>query len=269
VVDTSGNLTLYARMVGARARSQMQNRLGFALDVMGTLGLGALDLLVVFVVFGTVDTLGGWTAGQVLLLYGVAQSAFAIADAIFGHLDLLPRMIRSGDFDTVLLRPRNALLMTIASDFSVRRIGQLAQALIALAAGWRTTHLAVTPLSVLTVVVAIAAGTAVFGAIWVAGAATTFWTIDTMEITNAFTYGGRQTTSYPVTIYAAWLRRLVTFVVPLATVAYFAVRHLLGLEPAGTPWVLRWAGVPAAAAGWVVALTVWRLAVRSYRGTGS
>ncbi|MEZ5256662.1 MAG: ABC-2 family transporter protein [Ilumatobacteraceae bacterium] len=74
--------------------------------------------------------------------------------------------------------------------------------------------------------------------IWITGAASTFWTIDTMEITNSFTYGGRQLTSYPMTIYSSWLRRLVTYAVPLAVVGYYPVRGVLEREPAGTPvWV--------------------------------
>ncbi|MEZ5215203.1 MAG: ABC-2 family transporter protein [Ilumatobacteraceae bacterium] len=116
---------------------------------------------------------------------------------------------------------------------------------------------------------AIVAGVGVFAAIWITGAASTFWTIDTMEITNSFTYGGRQLTSYPMTIYSSWLRRLVTYAVPLAVVGYYPVRGVLEREPAGTPVWVRFVGVPAAVVAGAAALAVWNSAVRNYRGVGS
>jgi ABC-2 type transport system permease protein len=119
------------------------------------------------------------------------------------------------------------------------------------------------------VFVTMASGALIFGAIWTIGASTTFWTIDTMEITNSFTYGGRQLTQFPMSIYEGWLRRFVTFVVPLAAVAYFPVRAVLDLEPDGTPSWQRFVGVPVAVVLWAIALLVWGAALRTYRGTGS
>ncbi len=266
VVD---DLALYRRLVGSRVRSQLQYRTGFAVDVVGVTATSLLDLVTVLVLFANVPALAGWSVAQCCLLYGTAQTSFALADSVFGQLDTLPTMLRSGEFDNVLLKPRSSLLLTISSDFSARRIGQLAQALVVLALAWASAGVTVTPGHVALAAVTVVAGFGVFGGIWIIGGASTFWTIDTMEITNSFTYGGRQMTSYPMTVYGRWLRRFVTFAVPLACVAYFPVRYLVGLEPSGSGWWVRFAGVAATAGLAVVASVVWRAAVRSYRGTGS
>ena len=260
---------LYLRLVSGRARSQLQYRWGFVFDVLGATLVGALDLVAVLVLFSNIAVMDGWSALEVCVLFGVAQTAFALADLLVGHLDRLPVELRAGTFDTVLLQPRSSLLLMIASDFSVRRVGQVALSLAVLAVAWTRLGLGVAPLDVALVTLTLVTGTVIFAAIWVIGAATTFWTIDTMELTNSLTYGGRQLTSYPLGIYHAWLRRFVVFVVPLGCVAYFPVRHLVGLEPASTSPLVRLAGVPAAAGLVVVAGFAWRAAVRTYRGTGS
>jgi ABC-2 type transport system permease protein len=263
------DLRLYVRLVRGRARSQLQYPLGFVSDAVATLVVSLTDLIAVVVLFTNVPAMAGWSALQVGFLYGVAQSSFAIADAIFGHLDRLPETLRSGSFDGVLLKPRSTLLLSLAADFALRRVGQLLQALVVLVVSWWRLGIGVGPEEIAMVLVTVAAGVGIFGGIWVIGASTTFWTVDTFELTNSFTYGGRQLTSYPMGVYGTWLRRFVTFAVPLACVAYFPVRHLVGLEPPGTPVLVRFAGIPAAVALWVVARIVWGAAVRTYRGTGS
>ncbi|MFN8020298.1 MAG: ABC-2 family transporter protein [Acidimicrobiales bacterium] len=263
------DVRLYLRLVGGRARSQLQYPAGFALDVVGATFTAALDLVALLVLFSNIDVMDGWSVAQVCVLFGVAQTAFALAELLVGHLDKLPVELRAGSFDMVLLQPRSSLLLMVASDFSMRRLGQLALALVTMAIAWQRAGLSLEPSDAVLLVLTVVTGTVIFGAVWVIGAASTFWTIDTMELTNSFTYGGRQLTSYPLGIYHAWLRRFVVFVVPLGCVAYFPVRHVVGLDPPGTSPFTRVAGVPAAVGLVLVASIVWRAAVRTYRGTGS
>ncbi len=260
---------LYLHLVGGRVRSQLQYPWGFVSDSIGTMLLAALDLAAVLVLFSNVPTMAGWSVLQVCVLFGVAQTAFALAELLVGHLDKLPVELRSGNFDTVLLQPRSSLLLMIASDFSIRRVGQVLLSLGVLVVAWYRLGLSIGLGALALLLLTITAGTAIFCAIWVIGAASTFWTVDTMELTNSLTYGGRQLTSYPIGIYGAWMRRFVLFVVPLGCVAYFPVRHLVGREPIGAPAAVRVVGVPAALALSAVAGVVWRAAVRTYRGTGS
>ena len=127
-----------------------------------------------------------------------------------------------------------------------------------------------TPARVLLVPVALVSGTAIFAAIWVITSSVAFWTVETQEFSSAFTYGGNHLTQYPLDVLKPWLRRLATFVVPLAFVSYFPAAYLLDKpEPLGLP---RWVGLlcPVVAAGSAsVAWALWRSAVRHYRSTGS
>jgi ABC-2 type transport system permease protein len=267
VVET---FAIYRRIVASRIRSQLQYRLSFALTVAGNVLLTSLDFAAILVLFGQVDALGEWTVEEVALLYGISCVSFALTDIAVGQLDQLPRMIREGEFDQILVRPLGSLLQVVSADLALRHLGRLLQGLIIL--GVALTHVDVdwTPGRAAMPLVAIVAGVAIFAGIWVAFSAIAFWLIDSQEVSNAFTYGGSFTAQYPVNIFGRWLRRLVIFVIPLAFVSYFPALYVLDKpDQLGLPSAFQFASpavaVAVAAAAWVA----WTTAVRRYRSVGS
>jgi ABC-2 type transport system permease protein len=90
------------------------------------------------------------------------------------------------------------------------------------------------------------------------------------EATNVFTYGGDFMTSYPMDVFDGWLRRFVTFVIPLAFVDYEPALYLLGKpDPLGLPPWVRLASPLVAAALGLVAWRAWSIGVRHYQSTGT
>jgi ABC-2 type transport system permease protein len=262
--------TIYRRLIGARIRSQLQYRLSFWLNLVGTALISFLDFAAILVLFYQVDALGDWSVAEVGVLYGISCASFAIADMIFGHLDQLPEMIRMGDFDQVLVRPLGSLLQVISADFALRRLGKLGQGGVVLALALAYADVDWTPARAAMLVVAIAAGVAIFAGIWVALSTVVFWLIDSHEAVNAFTYGGNFLAQYPVNIFGPWLRRLVIYLIPLAFVAYFPALFVLDKEdelglPAAFQFASPLVAVVAGIAGWAL----WRVAVRRYRSVGS
>ena len=263
------SLALYARLVSARVRGQWQYRTSFALDVVGVFLVTFLNFAAILVIFDNVPQLAGWSVQEVALLYGIAGVAFSFAELAVGHLDLLPQLIRDGNFDLLLVRPRSSLLQVIASDFRIRQFGRLLQsiavlvyAVVALDISWTADRLAM-------IVVAVLAGAAIFAAIWVAGITIVFWAVEGRESVNAFTDGGNFLSEYPIDVYAKWLQRFVTFVVPMAFVAYFPASYVLDKpNPLGAPDWVPFASPAVALVAAVGAGFVWRFAVRRYRSAG-
>lgn len=118
--------------------------------------------------------------------------------------------------------------------------------------------------------VTVLCGTLIFVAVWVAGAALSFATVDGREVVNAFTYGGGFLAQYPLSIYAEWFRHFFTYLLPIAFVSWFPALYLLDVrDPLGLPSWFRFASPVAAAASLAVAAVAWRAAIRHYRSTGS
>jgi ABC-2 type transport system permease protein len=260
---------LYVRLIGARIRSQLQYRLSFALDVTGMFLLTFLDFGAILVIFHNVPQLRGWSVEEVAFLYGISGLAFALTDMAIGHLDLFPQQIRDGNFDLVLIRPRGTLLQVVTADFQLRRLGKAAQAsailvyaLSKLDVDWTVGRVLVLPATVISASV-------IFGAVWVFAICIAFWSVESRETANAFTYGGQFFSQYPITVYERWLRRLLAFVVPMAFVAYFPALYVLDKpDPVGAPGWVRFCSPLIAVIACGAAGFTWRFAVRHYRSAG-
>jgi len=265
-----GWAALYLRLVGARIRAQLQYRVSFVLYVTGAFFLSFTDFLAVLVIFAHLPRLGGWSLGEVAFLYGTSYVTFKITDMAIGHLDHLPEQILQGEFDVVMTRPLGALFQTFTSDFQFRHVGGIAQGLVVLGVALSLVHISWTVGRALMLLVMAISGTVIFSSIWIVGATTAFWSVRANEYVNAFTYGGNQLTSYPIDIYAGWLRRLFAFVIPLAFVNYFPALYVLGRpDPLGAPAALRFASPLVAVTAALVARSAWGFGVRHYRSTGS
>jgi ABC-2 type transport system permease protein len=270
VAELGALFGVYRRMVAARIRSQFQYRLSFALNLLGSALISFLDFAAILLIFEQVDALGEWAVAEVALLYGIASVSFRFADLTLGHLDHLPTLIRQGDFDLVLLRPLGSLFQVAASDFTLRRLGQVLQGGAVLVVALTQLDVSWTLGRATTLILAIVAGVVIYAGIWVAFSTVAFWLIDSVEVANAFTYGGSFLAQYPVNIFGPWLRRLVVFIVPLAFVAYFPALFVLGKDDElGFPRAVQFASPVVALASVLVGGLVWRFAVRRYRSVGA
>jgi ABC-2 type transport system permease protein len=246
----------------------MQYRASFVLVVCTTFVLSFLDFVTLFAVFTRIDALAGWTFAEVAVLYGASCTAFNLANVLVAGIDRAAEHIRAGTFDTLLLRPVGTITQ-LTAEVELKRIGRLLEGLTVLVVAVVTADRAWSVLDIVGLVVLVASGAAIFGAIWVMVAAIGFWTIDNRGIGNTFTYAGASMTFYPLDVFTGWLRQ-VALVVPLAFVSYLPVAHLLDKESAyDLPSAAGLASPAVAVVLAVVADGVWRIGIRHHRSTGS
>ncbi len=263
-------LRAYRLIAGMWIRSTMTYRTSFALTVAGNLLLTGMDFVAILLMFSRVDSLAGWTLPEVALLYGLSVTAFGIADLLFGSAEALGARMRDGSFDTLLVRPVPVLAQVGADRFALRRLGRITQGALVLGWALASVDVAWSAGKVLLVPVTVASGAAVFGAVFVAGAAFQFVAQDAAEVQNAFTYGGTTLLQYPPTVFGRDLVRGVTFVLPLAFVNWIPAAHVLGRPyPLGLPGWTAFASPLVAVVCCAVAGLAWRAGLRSYRSTGS
>jgi len=221
--------------------------------------------------FDRFESLRGWRLGEVAIFYGMITVAFALAEAIGRGFDTFPRMVKSGEFDRVLLRPRYTTLQVAAGVLPLHRGGRLLNGLVILL--WSAAALDVpwTPPRMGLLLFAVLGGTCTFIGLFILQATLAFWTTETLEIMNALTYGGTETGQYPLSIYRPWFRKFFTFIVPLACVSYFPALTILGRRDAALG-AAEWFGWVSPAVGIVfllICLRAWKFGVRHYRSTGS
>ena len=264
-------LALYGRYLAMSVRAQLQYRAAFAMAAFGQFLVSGIEFIGVWALFDRFGSLQGWTFAEAAFFYGVVNCTFALADTLVTGFDRFGTdYVKTGDFDRLLLRPRSTVLQLAGAELALRRIGRLTQGLVVL--GWASWALGVdwgfaqAGLLALT----IAGGIAFFFALFVLQATLCFWTTETLEMMNVLTYGGVESSQYPMSIYQATFRRFFTFVVPLGCVSYFPIVAIIGADdPLGSGRVFQVLAPLAGFAFLGAALGAWRFGVSRYTSTGN
>lgn len=260
----------YRVLATARLRSDLQYRLSFAIFTVSQFVIVGLEFIGILIIFDNVRSLADWSVEEVIFLYGMANLSFSLADLFISAIETVQDQIRMGSFDRLLLRPASPLVQVVADQFSLRRLGKVAEGATVFGIGCAVADIDWSLGVVVFTAVAIVSGFAIFGGLWVMTSTLCFWWVDAREAQNAVTYGGNFLSQYPIGIFGSVLRRVLAYAVPIAFVNYFPAVYILGRnDRLGMPdWIYLASPVVAlvisAAAG-----LMWRFAVRRYRSTGS
>jgi ABC-2 type transport system permease protein len=266
----SDTLWLYWRYTAISLRGQMQYRASFLMMAFGNLFATAVEFAGIVALFARFGSLRGWRLPEIALFYGMVGIAFAVAETVGRGFDLFPNVIKAGDFDRLLLRPRGTAFQVAAQEMQLMRLGRFSQALaVLLWAMWHRAGVWTAP-QITLLLLSIAGGTCLFYGLFVLQATLAFWTVESLEIMNTVTYGGTETAQYPLSIYNPWFRRFFTFVIPLACINYLPSRVLLPDAPveSGPIWAA-WLAPFVGVAFLLIAFRIWNIGVRHYRSTGS
>ncbi|KQW59670.1 ABC transporter permease [Variovorax sp. Root411] len=263
--------SLFLRLVAASLSGQARYPASALMRTLGQFLATGIEVVAVWALFRRFGEVQGWTLGEVAVFYGLVNCMFAIADALGRGFDVLgTEFLRTGAFDRLLLRPRPLALQLMGHDFRISRLGRLLQGVLVLTFGAAQTGLVWTPDAVAAALFALAGGVALFLGILVLQGTLSFWTVESLEIANVLTYGGVQAAQFPLALYAQWFRRVLTFIVPLACVAYYPVLAILGKpDPLGAPGWVGWVSPLAGFAFLAAAFGAWRIGLRHYASTGS
>ena len=261
----------YGALVRAGVRAEISYRTSFVTMIVSNAIVTGLDLAALLVLLRRVDTLGGWTARQVLLLYALSSLGFTLADVVVGSVDKVAEYVRTGAFDRLLVRPMSTLGQLLVERFEVRRVGRAVLPLVVfvvVVSSNNVVHWTLTKI-VLVPILIVASG-ALASALFVATSSVAFWLVNSQEMANSFTYGGAFAAQFPAHIFGTWLRQVLLFLVPIAAANYLPAMYLLDApNPLGVPRWLQPLGVLAALPIVAIATISWRTANRRYQSTGS
>lgn len=263
---------LYLRLIGVQIRSQMQYRVGFALETLST----ALITGMVFITFAFVierfGNIAGWSLGEVGFLYGLMEFSFGLMDMIFSGFDPqnFGRQVRLGRLDQILLRPIGVTLQILGSDFILRRTGRMAQGLVIFIIAIGMTNIQWTILKVAYLPVVIFSQVLFFGGLFVVGATFTFWTYESIEVINIFTYGGAEMMSYPMNIYPNWMRKIFTYIIPAIFINYYPALYVLNKpDPLGMPGYAAFLSPLVGVLVFASSMIFWKFGLNHYQSTGT
>lgn len=225
-----------------------------------------MNLIVILVIFRHINTLAGWSEGEMLFLYGFFLLPNALFNTFFSNLfDVPEKYILQGELDRVLTRPVNSLFQILVEQLQPESLwsmlsGFLVMGYAALHLNWQFSWLDI-PVGIVLVVGA----TLIYGGIYVFLASLAFW----FEGNNALmptVYNLSVYGRYPVTVYKGLVRFVLTWVLPFAFTAFYPASLLLDKQEYFLyGWLTPLVGVLTFAFG----AAWWFWGVRRYTGAGS
>ena len=116
-------LRLYARSMAILIKSQLQYPLSFLMHTIAQMVMDGGEMLAVVLLIDRFDRLNQWGPGDLYFFFGIMSVSFYLTE-IFGRgiTGNFPYLVRTGQLDTILLRPRGVLTQVLCSAADPRRI---------------------------------------------------------------------------------------------------------------------------------------------------
>lgn len=259
------SIKLYFHYISIVIRSTMQYKMSFLLTSLGQFLISFNILLGVYFMFTRFESVKEYTYSEVLLCFAIFLMEFSIAECFAKGFDAFPNIVRSGEFDRILVRPRSTILQLLGSRFELSRIGRMLQAIVMFIYGIYSSNITWDWTKILTIVFMLVGGTMLFVGIFMVYASLCFFTLDGLEFMNVFTDGAREYGKYPIDVYGKGILKICTYVVPYTLVQYYPLQYLLGRTeswyyivcPLGTIFFL------------MVCYGVWRFGMKHYQSAGA
>jgi ABC-2 type transport system permease protein len=260
------HLRLFGLYFAQYAKARLEYRADFFSAVLSSFLGTAASFGFLLIVFSRVPALEGWSFPEMVFLYGFSLVPLGLFNVLAWNIWQFPeRYLVEGRFDRVLLRPVSSIFQVLFESFRLESLESTATGLFAVVWASRRLELSWTPLDAALFLLWACSGGVIYLAIFIGLTATSFWIEDRIGISppvfNLMQFG-----RYPITIYDAWVRFALSFVIPFAFASFYPTARFLR-RPQFQPEF--WAVPLVAAATLALALSLWKQGVARYHSTGS
>ena len=263
-------LHLYIRSMGMLLRSQLQYTSSFIMQTLAQLVMEGGEMLAVILVIDRFESLKHWTGGNLFFFFGLMSVSFYITE-LFGRgvTGNFSSMVRSGQLDTLLLRPRGILTQVLCSGVDPRRITCIAVGVTALVMGSNMSRVSWNILKVLALAESIVMSCMLILGLFLIEGIFCIHSVKSVELVNALTYGGRSACQYPIDIYPRPLKILFTVLAPFALTMHVPAAYIMDKPLYGWPTWTVFVTPLSGALVFAILVMLFNRGVKFYRSTGS
>jgi ABC-2 type transport system permease protein len=267
VAERSGareSLRVYVQAYSASLQAKLEYRVDLAIGVVTSMMLQAAGLSLLWIVLRAAPTLDGWTAPQILYLFGMTAACLGGSELFFNQIWMLPSAIVMGDLDRLLTYPVRALPFFLLTRPELHAIGNVLTGACYVVASLWWLHApwyvwAAAPLFWLCGMLTYTAVLVWFGCL-------SFRFLGPQLSSMMVAHNLLQSTRYPLGAYPRWLRVMLLALLPFGAFHYVPGSVFFGH---GAP-LFGLVGAPLAAVATMwLAERAWQLGLASYESTGS
>jgi ABC-type uncharacterized transport system, permease component len=260
------NLKLYFKYIRLNFLTGLQYK-GWPIMVLQVMIVVITDPIGLIFLFSRFGSIGRWSVEKIILIYAMAVTGFGLAETFCRGFDSFPwRMIRSGDFDRLLLRPCSLFVQVAGSVFHIHRLSRVFGGICAIV--WCLWRLGVkmTVFKGAIMFLALAGGFLAYSGVFIMTSGIAFFTIQGLDWIYIFTNASYQVTRCPIDYMPKVLRYMFTFFMPMLIVSYYPVSAVCGW---GESYFKGLLALPAGLMFFIFSNIVWKIGVKHYKSTGS
>ncbi|THV30656.1 ABC transporter permease [Glycomyces paridis] len=254
---------VYRRSIGAYLRSIAEYPADFW--VMALAGTFWQVVLFAFlsILFANVNAIVGWGYHEMLVLAGFLGLAWSSTALLWDGIWDTGKMIVEGDMDYRLTRPAPVIVQVASKHVGMQVFGEVTLGLVMLVTGW--IGAGISPALIPAAIFLLACAAVVEAALLTIANAANFWMKGRVPVLAfALTELQNEAMRFPLTVFPAAVRLVLTFGLPLAFASFVPAQILTGrLDPV---WLLAPPLVAAACAA--VAFWTFRQGVKAYDSAG-
>lgn len=266
IASLQKNLRIYFKLQLMQIRSTVEYAADFWIGIIGAMMLQVSGLVFISALFTQIPEVAGWTVWNILIMYGLATIATGLRELFFDGFWTLRAKVNSGEFDRLLVRPVSPALQSATALVSIHGFGGVILGSTMLYLGLSRSGISIQWWTIPYLAVVVICGTVLLGAISMAINLTGFWEPSSQSALPTMMALFIDFAKFPIDIYNAFIRIVITVFLPYAFVSYFPALVLLNRD---TNW--KWLGFATPlAAVWVVFATswLWGKALNRYQGVG-
>ena len=257
---------LYKKYLSLQVKSAFEYRIAFFFDMFSSLLMTLATFFSILLIFQNFETVGGYTLNEVLITYAMVYCTFALSETVFRGFDQFDKLVRTGELDRLLIRPRSIFIQVLGWKFEFNKIGRIVFSFALLIYALISAGIAWTVMKVITAILMFICSIVIFAGMFLLFSSVSIFTVEGIEAMNVLTNGGRDLCEYPIDIYSGFFRRFFTYIIPLGVVNYLPLQYLLGYSGAGIFHAL----CPLISfAFFGVCYLVFKWSLKKYKSTGS
>ncbi len=220
-------MKLYISSLKMHIKSLIEYKKSFIMGFISQFFVMFSYYFIIIALFSRFNNIKGFTLYEVLLCFGIIQFGYSINEIFSRGIDKFDDLIISGDFDRLLLRPRNILLQVLCSKSDLIKSSRTLQSIIILFISLINLNIDFDIYKIITLVLMLMSSIVIFFSIFLFTASYCFYTVQGLEIRNLFTDGGKHMAQYPIGIFNKTFIFIFTFIIPYAFVNYYPLLYLL------------------------------------------
>jgi ABC-2 type transport system permease protein len=258
------HLRLIALFVRATVQTQLEYRSGLVGRLMANMLSVGTGILLLWAMFQQVDSVGGWSFDQVLVLVGIVYTIEFVVEVWFWpSLNPISGYVRKGEFDLLLLKPVSSQFLVTFRYLQVLEISGLFIGVAVIAIGMDRLG-TVSAANILLLIVFLAVAITIIYSLYLALSTLAFYFTRIEEVASII-WLHSTAGSFPVSAYPGWARVLFTFILPVAFVTNVPAEAATGR----LTWDWALGSLAFAVAVFAGATWLWRRAIRNYSSASS